>query len=111
MRVAVVSLALLALCSSSACTFSSAVAYGPPAPPRAPQQVRVLAASDPGRPFEVVGLVVSQQDTSDPRELMMELRRLAAAMGADAVVDLRLSLGFGVWNVGHHVTGTAVRYR
>ncbi len=76
-----------------------------------PTQVRVFSASDPGRPFDVVGLVVSQQDTSDPRELMLEVRRLAAAMGADAVVDLRLTLGFGVWNVGHHVTGTAVRYR
>jgi len=110
MRVGALCVVLLAVLLP-ACTFSSAVAYGPPGPPRSPAHVRVLASSDPGRPYEVVGLVVSQQDTSDPRELMLEVRRLAAAMGADAVVDLRLTLGFGVWNIGHHVTGTAVRYR
>ena len=110
MRIGVAGLALLAVCTQ-ACTFSSAVAYGPAGPPREPTQVRVLAASEPGRPYEVVGLVVSQQDTSDPREQLMEIRRLAAAMGADAVVDLRLALGFGVWSIGHHLTGTAVRYR
>jgi hypothetical protein len=111
MRVGALCLALVAVLVAPACTFSSAVAYGPAGAPREPTQVRVLASSDPGRPYEVVGLVVSQQDTSDPRELMMEVRRLAAAMGADAVVDLRLTLGFGIWNIGHHVTGTAVRYR
>ena len=111
MRLGAVCLALLAVLVGQGCTFSSAVAYAPPGPPREPAHVRVLAASDPGRPYEIVGLVVSQQDTSDPRELVLEVRRLAAAMGADAVVDLRLTLGFGVWNIGHHVTGTAVRYR
>ena len=110
MRIGAVCLVLLALCTQ-ACTFSSAAAYGPAGPPRDPAQVRVLAAADPGRPYDVVGILVSQQDTSDPRELLAEVRRLAAAMGADAVVDLRLSLGFGIWNIGHHVTGTAVRYR
>ena len=104
-------LALLLVLVGQGCTFSSAVAYGPAGPPREPARVRVLAASDPGRPYDVVGLVVSQQDTSDPQELMAELRRLAAGMGADAVVECRLTLGFGVWNIGHHVTGTAVRYR
>ena len=111
MRVRATCLALLAVLFGQGCTFSSAAAYGPAGPPREPTQVRVLAASDPGRPYEIVGLVVSQLDTSDPREQMLEVRRLAAAMGADAVVDLRLTLGFGVWNIGHHVTGTAVRYR
>ncbi len=110
MRVGILGLALLGVCSS-ACTFSSAAAYGPAGAPRDPAHVRVLSASDPGRPYEVVGLVVSQLDTGDPRELMAEVRRLAAAMGADAVVDLRLSLGFGVFSIGHHVSGTAVRYR
>jgi hypothetical protein len=111
MRLGVVCLALLAVLAAGGCTFSSAVAYAPPGPPREPTQVRVLAGSDPGRPHEIVGLVASQLDSSDPRELLLEVRRLAAAMGADAVVDLRLTLGFGVWNVGHHVSGTAVRYR
>jgi hypothetical protein len=111
MRVRAAGLVLLAVLAGQGCTFSSAVAYGPAGAPRAPAQVRVLAGNDPGRPFEVVGLVVSQRDTSDPQELMGEMRRLAAAMGADAVIDLRLTLGFGVWNIGHHVAGTAVRYR
>ncbi|HEY3353338.1 MAG TPA: hypothetical protein VGQ83_08830 [Polyangia bacterium] len=102
---------LVVLALVPACTFSSAVAFGPGAGGRAPGQVLVLSADRLDRPYEVVGLVVTQIDTSDQREQLFELRRLAAAMGADAVIGTQLELGFGVWNVGRHLSGTAVRYR
>jgi hypothetical protein len=101
----------LALGLGAGCTFTSAVAFGPPAGARDPGQVPVYAADRLERPYEVLGLVVSQIDSGDPGELLFELRRLGAAMGADAVIGAQLELGFGVWNVGRHVSGTAVRYR
>jgi len=101
----------LALAGVSACTFSSAVGYGPAAPARDPARVPVIAGTRLERPYDVVGHVVTQKDGTDPREAADELRRLAAALGADAVIGVTLELGFGVWNVGQHLFGTAVRYR
>jgi hypothetical protein len=101
----------LVLASVAACTFTSAVSFGPAGPPRDPARVPVLAATHLARPHDVVGQVVAQKDGDDPREAADELRRLAAAMGADAVIGVTLEMGFGVWNIGQHLFGTAVRYR
>jgi hypothetical protein len=104
--------ALLASLGLSACSFSSAVAIAPPGPPRDPGRVLVLAAEQVTRPTEVVGMVVAQDDGSDPRAALEELRRLAAGMGADAVVGVRLELGQGLMaGAAVHLSGTAVRYR
>jgi hypothetical protein len=103
--------ALTAALAAPGCAFSSAVAFGPVGAARDPSQIPVFAADHLDRPYDVVGLVVTQIDASDPHELLHELRHLAAALGADAVIGMQLELGMGIWNVGRHLSGTAVRYR
>lgn len=109
-------------------------AYTPPvpyAPPSAIEHVQLIAGM-PAATCEVIGLVTAIARPGDGDVALDELRARAAALGADAVVHVRLHVesspgdesvsgdpeweamldeAAGTWEQGVRVTGEAVRYR
>ncbi|MNX14473.1 hypothetical protein D3C86_442970 [compost metagenome] len=62
------------------------------APRRAAEAVEVFAEERPRTPYIVLGRVVATQGMFGSREsILAEIRRKAAAMGGDAVIDLQES--------------------
>lgn len=103
----------------------------PYAPPDAVSRVRLIAGM-PSETCEVVGLVEVDARPGEGNAALAELRARAAAMGADAVVHVRLHVESspgaqsvsgdpeweaflddtsGTWESAVHVTGEAVRFR
>lgn len=71
----------------------------------------------PGQTFEVRGLVVAQavlpssRRGDETREMVQSLAGQAAALGANAIIDVRTVLGGGGYSVYCVMTGTAVLVR
>lgn len=103
----------------------------PYADPSSMQRVRLIAGM-PAQTCEVIGLVQADARPGEGNAALMELRARAAALGADAVVHVRLHIEdspgsqsvsgdpdweaflddtSGTWEHAVHITGEAVRYR
>jgi len=84
---------------------------GPPVPPTPAAQVQIFAEGDPGRPVEVLAVVLGTGDITDgpqaAAEAMRNVREAAAQFGADAVVGLSAEIHQSQFTV----TGVAVRFR
>jgi len=75
-----------------------------------PEKVKIYSALDPGRPYEVLGLVVYSKDAgTDSSGVLEGLREQACELGADAVVDADMRVAMGYWESGLTVTGVAVK--
>ena len=70
--------------------------------------VNVYAGREIGRKYQVVGTVLAAADGESGERALAELRKEAAALGADAVVDLRLEIERGFWAAAVKATGLAV---
>jgi hypothetical protein len=60
-------------------------------PPTRPQEVRLVPGRDPGFPFVPIGPVATFAPFGEASDCMRELSALAAGLGADAVVEVRLT--------------------
>jgi len=73
--------------------------------------VEVLGAAPP-RPFVPVAFVAVTRSTKNVDDLLPELRARAAALGANAISDVRVRYTFANWShVELEATGLAIRYR
>jgi hypothetical protein len=83
---------LAALGSTLGCTYTAAIITddGRGFAPTAPATVALYPGRDPGFPYEIIGPVAVLTMGEAP-EAMRELAVQAAALGADAVVGVRLS--------------------
>lgn len=80
--------------------------------PVPPAVVSIHSGEDIGRPYDILGLVVACMDGfADPGKLYELVRREAATLGADAVVDTRMDVAIGSWTLGARLSGVAVRVR
>jgi hypothetical protein len=75
--------------------------------PRDPASVNVYAGREIGRKYQVVGAVTAAGDGEDGARALTELRKEAALLGADCVVDLRLEIERGFWSAAVKATGLA----
>ncbi len=76
------------------------------------KEVKVFAQKDIGQAYDIVGVVVANSDAGEnARTSVKDLRKQAAKLGADAIVDLRLSYSYGYWNIAIESTGLAVIYK
>lgn len=74
-------------------------------PRRKPAEVDVVGADQARRPYVTLGRVMATQGMFGSREsVMAELRRRAAALGADALIDLTVTGGVGQPNAGSETT-------
>ncbi|AWG21201.1 hypothetical protein FFWV33_06460 [Flavobacterium faecale] len=70
----------------------------------------VVYATQPDTKYTVIGQVVASADAgSDAKVPVALLKKQAAKLGADAIVDLTLEIGMGYWTNAIKATGTAVK--
>ncbi len=74
-----------------------------------PSRVLVLQSTHLDRPAQVVGVVDAHEAMGSHEAALMELRRRAAALGADAVVGVEFHHGEGEGEPTH-LSGLAVRF-
>ncbi|MBI5481130.1 MAG: hypothetical protein HY906_19895 [Deltaproteobacteria bacterium] len=77
---------------AAGCSYGAAIVTddGRPFPPTQPQELRLHPGRDPGFPFVFIGPVAVFTFGEAP-DAMRELAALAEGMGADAVIEVRLS--------------------
>lgn len=74
--------------------------------------VEVYSTKDAAKKsYIIIGQVVSCADAGQNSNVAVDLlKKEASYLGADAIVDLRLSITMGYWTNGIKATGTAVKY-
>jgi hypothetical protein len=65
------------------------------AAPSAPERVGIFAATEPSRPYVIVGFVSVM--SRDPSELVRLARERAAALGANAIYGFRIDASESPW--------------
>jgi len=73
-----------------------------------PAAVNVYAGREIGRKYQVIGTVIAAGDGESGAKAMEELKKEAAFLGANAVVDLRLEIERGFWTAAVKASGLAV---
>jgi uncharacterized protein YbjQ (UPF0145 family) len=75
------------------------------------KDIKVYSTSKIGREFTIIGQVVASADAgSNSEKAVNHLRKVAARLGADAIVDLKLEIDQGYWQNAIKATGTAVKF-
>jgi len=105
-----VCLALLSSCSTVA-AFKTADSGDASFDATNAKDIKVYSVSDIGQEYQVIGQVVASADAgSNSEKAVNHLKKIAAKLGADAVVDLRLEISQGYWQNAIKATGTAVKF-
>ena len=74
--------------------------------------VEVYSVANIGKQYLVVGEVMAAVDAGENSEKPVEkLKVEAAKLGADAIINFRLSFCEGYWSIGILATGTAVKFK
>lgn len=81
-----------------------------------PESILVLPFTNVGRPYDVLGIVVAASslgDSTGDRTFVAYrlLQKEAAALGANAIIDVSTELEAGFWAFAVKVSGMAVRLR
>lgn len=75
------------------------------------KNVEVYSTEKANRPYTVIGEVVASVDAmGDGRASVKYLKKEAAELGADGIVNLRLEIGSGVLANAVIASGTAVKF-
>jgi hypothetical protein len=79
--------------------------------PTNPDLVQVYSTKVASKSYNIIGQVIACADAGQDSSMAVDLlKKQASALGADAIVDLRLAISPGYWNSGIKATGTAVKY-
>lgn len=74
-----------------------------------PAEIEVYA-TQPDTNYTVIGQVIANADAGQNAKTSVELlKKQAALLGADAIIDLSLEIGMGYWTNAIKATGTAVK--
>jgi uncharacterized protein YbjQ (UPF0145 family) len=77
-----------------------------------PDKVEVYSTSNIGKQYIVIGEVMAAADAGEKAEKPVELlKEEASKLGADAIINLRLSFCYGEWSTGITATGSAVKFK
>ena len=75
-------------------------------------KVEVYSTSNIGKQYLVVGEVMASADAGESSDRPVNLlKEEASKLGADAIINLRLSFSYGYWSTGITATGTAVNFK
>lgn len=73
--------------------------------------VLIFATDVKDRSYTVIGEVIASVDAGrDAQKSVNRLKKEAAALGADAIINLRLEFVQGYWLLGIKSTGTAIKF-
>jgi hypothetical protein len=75
-------------------------------------QIEVYSTKTAGKSYSIIGQVIASADAGENSNIAVDLlKEQASLLGADAIVDMRLSINMGYWISGITATGTAVKYK
>jgi len=78
------------------------------------ENIEVHTADQIDKPYTIIGAVVaSVEEISDGSVSVNYLKREAAKLGADGIINLKLEIGSGIGSWGNAITasGTAVKFQ
>lgn len=76
-----------------------------------PEKVQVFATADAGREYVIIGTVMVNADAADDATISVNLlKKRAARIGADGIINLRLEFSYGYWLTAIKASGTAIKY-
>ena len=76
-----------------------------------PSDIDVFSVSKIGKNYLVLGKVIASADAgSNAEEAVSYLKTEASVLGADAIIDLKLEIGYGYWSNAVKASGTAIKY-
>lgn len=74
-------------------------------------KVEVYSSKKTGKKYKIIGGVVSSADAGSNASTSVDLlKKEASKLGADAIIDLRLSIDQGYWTNAITSSGTAVAF-
>jgi hypothetical protein len=77
-----------------------------------PDRIEVYSTANIGKQYFVIGEAMASADAGENSEKPVDLlKEEAAKLGADAIINLRLSFSYGYWSTGITATGTAVKFK
>ena len=80
--------------------------------PTQAESIAVFSDANTGnKEFEIVGEVVAAKDGQNAKGSVLLLKRSAAEMGADAIINLRLEIVQGYWAAAVKSSGTAIKFK
>ena len=75
------------------------------------QDVKVFSMVPYNVEYYVIGQVVANADAGTNAKTTVDLlKKQAAKLGADAVINMRLEIDYGQWSSGIKATGTAIKF-
>lgn len=75
-------------------------------------EIKVYSVSDIDKEYIIIGQVVANADAgTDGNVPVNYLKKEAAKLGADAIINLRLEVDYGYWMNAIKATGTAVKFK
>jgi len=76
------------------------------------KEIEVYCTKDAAKPYVILGQIMVAADAGMNAKKPVEiLKKKAAKMGADAVIELRLEFNQGYWAHGLKATATAIKYK
>ncbi len=76
-----------------------------------PEQIEIYSTDKVDKFYSVIGKVIASVDArTDASISVKHLKKEAAKLGADAIIDLRLEIGHGYWSNAIKASGTAVKF-
>ncbi len=77
-----------------------------------PENVAVYSTYKTGKKYQVVGGVIASADAGSNADVPVELlKKEAAKLGADGIINLQLAIDMGYWQNAIKATGTAVKFK
>lgn len=76
-----------------------------------PDQIEVYSTDKVDKDYSVIGEVIASADAGTDASISVKyLKKEAAKLGADAIIELRLEIGYGYWTNAIKATGTAIKF-
>jgi hypothetical protein len=80
-------------------------------PPTRPEKIEVYSTSKINKNYEIIGpLAVSADSGLSSERPVKFLKKEAAKLGADAIINLKLDFGIGFWSTSIAAKGIAVKF-
>lgn len=76
-----------------------------------PEQIELYSTDKVDKSYVVLGEVIASADAGRDSSIPVKyLKKEAAKLGADAIIELRLEIGYGYWTNAIKATGKAVKF-
>ncbi|MBN2411756.1 heavy metal-binding domain-containing protein [candidate division KSB1 bacterium] len=77
-----------------------------------PDNIKVYSDGREELDYDVIGQVIADADAGSNAETAVTLlKKQAAQLGADAIINLRLEIDSGYWQSAIKATGTAIKFK